>query len=63
MEEFSIEQLSYCIVMILGAIGGLFHVVQKSRCTKINICGMKCDRELTAEETELELPLGGVSPP
>jgi len=56
MEEFSIEQLSYCIVMVFGAIGGLFHIVQRSRCTKINVCGMKCDREPAKDEE-----MGGIA--
>ena len=49
MEEFSIEQLSYCIVMVIGSIGALYHVVQQSRCTKIKCCGASCERFVNEE--------------
>ena len=47
--EFSIEQLSYCIVMVVGSIGALYHVVQQSRCTRIKCCGASCERFVTEE--------------
>jgi len=56
MEEFSIEQLSYCIVMVFGAIGGLFHVIQRSRCTNIERCGVKCKRTIDESiESDIEM--------
>ena len=55
MEEFSIEQLSYSVVLIMGAIGGLLHVVQRSRCSKVSCCGASCDRvPPTDNEPDLE---------
>lgn len=62
MEEFSIEQLSYSVVLILGALGGLLHVVQRSRCSKISCCGLaSCDRlppELREEGPGTDLETG-----
>jgi hypothetical protein len=56
MESFSIEQLSYSIVLVIGAVGGLFHVIQRSRCVKINCCGIKCDRNIDrSPEPDIEI--------
>ena len=46
MEEFTLQELSYFLVMLLGGIGGLFHVIQRSRCTKIDCCGVSCTRDI-----------------
>ena len=46
MEEFTLQELSYFLVMSLGSIGGLFHVIQRSRCTKIDCCGVSCTRDI-----------------
>ena len=60
MDSFSIEQLSYSVVLILGGLGALFHVIQRSRCVKIRCCGIECDREVPPiddEETGIESTL------
>jgi hypothetical protein len=56
MEEFTLQELSYFLVMLLGGIGGLAHVIQRSRCTKINCCGVSCTRDIKnmTEEKEKE---------
>ena len=48
MESFTITEMSYASVTILGAIGGILMVIWKSRCSTINCCyGMiRCDREV-----------------
>ena len=58
MEEFSIEQLSYSIVLILGALGGLLHIVQRSRCSKISCCGASCDRIPPTDDEEQDIESG-----
>jgi len=57
MENFSIEQLSFSVITILGGIGGLLHVIQRSRCRTINCCfGLSsCERTPpTDEEPDIE---------
>ena len=54
MEEFTLQELSYFLVMLLGGIGGLFHVIQRSRCTKINCCGVSCTRDVQNIEDDKE---------
>ena len=55
METFTLQELSYFLVMLIGSLGGLFHIVQKSRCTTIECCGMKCNRTpISKEEFDLD---------
>lgn len=58
METFTIQDLAYSIVLVLGGLGGLFHVIQRSKCVKINCWGVNCDRVVTNEE-ETDSELGG----
>jgi len=44
-----VQQLSYCIVMVVGPIDALYHVVQQCRCTKIKCCGTSCERFVNEE--------------
>jgi len=46
MEEFTLQELGYFLVMLLGAIGGTFHIVQRSRCTRIQSCCVTCERNV-----------------
>lgn len=55
MESFTITELSYAIIAISGAIGGVLMVIWKSRCRTIE-CGygcIKCDRDVI-KEVEME---------
>ena len=44
-----VQQLSYCIVMVVGPIDALYHVVQQCRCTTIKCCGTSCERFVNEE--------------
>ena len=50
MEEFTITELSYAIIAIMGGLSGLLLVIWKSRCKTINLCwgGVDCQREVEA---------------
>ena len=50
MEEFTITELSYAIIAIMGGLSGLLLVIWKSRCKTINLCwgGVNCEREVEA---------------
>jgi hypothetical protein len=64
MEQFTITELSYAMIAILGAFSGLLMVIWRSRCRTINICfgACKCDREVL-EETDYEMTTPTVSEP
>ena len=78
MEEFTITELSYAIIAIMGGLSGLLLVIWKSRCKTINLCwgGVDCQREVEAgvlstnrleakleEGLEMNRPQAGVSSP
>ena len=50
MEEFTITELSYAVIAIMGGLSGLLLVIWKSRCKTINLCwgGVDCQREVEA---------------
>ena len=59
MEQFTLQELGYFLVMILGSCTAGVHVIQRSRCTTVQCCGMSCTRDvptLPPEEVEVELP-------
>jgi hypothetical protein len=45
-----ISSISLAVCSILLSIGGLFTVLQKSRCRVIKLCCIKCDREISDRE-------------
>jgi len=58
MEEFTITELSYATISILGAFGGILLVVWKSRCKTLE-CGwgcVKCDRIVDLEKAKPTKP-------
>ena len=74
MEEFTITELSYAIIAIMGGLSGLLLVIWKSRCKTINLCwgGVDCQREVETrvlstnqleEGLEMNRPQAGVSSP
>ena len=57
MEEFTITELSYATISILGAVGGILLVVWKSRCKKLE-CGWGCVKcERIVDETVSKAPM------
>jgi len=48
MNDFNINELMLFIVGVLGALGGLCVILQKSKCSKISFCGMGCERDVSA---------------
>ena len=41
-----ISSISLAVCSIMLSLGGLIFITQKSRCSKINFCGLKCERTL-----------------
>ena len=63
LEDFNINELMLFIVVVLGAVGGLFVVLQKSKCEEINLCCFKCKRDVKAVIEEEKLALGKTPTP
>ena len=59
MKDFNINELMLFIVGVLGALGGLCVILQKSKCSKISICGMGCERDVSAVIAEEKLQMTG----
>jgi hypothetical protein len=59
MNNFNINELMLFIVGVLGALGGLCVILQKSKCSKISICGMGCERDVSAVIAEERLSMTG----
>ena len=58
MEDFNINELMLFIVGVLGALGGLCVILQKSKCSKISFCGMGCERDVSAVIKEEKIKAG-----
>jgi hypothetical protein len=56
LQDFNINELMLFIIGVLGALGGLCLIIQKSKCKNINLCCLKCERdtELIKFEDKLE---------
>ena len=63
LEDFDLNTLMLFIIGILGSLGGclggLCVVIQKSKCSKISICGMGCERDVNAVIQEERLSMTG----
>lgn len=57
MTDFNINELMLFVVGVLGALGGLCVIIQKSKCKKIDLCCVKCDRDtdLIIKEERLQM--------
>tara|TARA_Y100000593_G_C4037844_1_gene203653 strand:+ start:173 stop:457 length:285 start_codon:yes stop_codon:yes gene_type:complete len=58
MEDFNINELMLFIVGVLGALGGLCVILQKSKCSKVSFCGMGCERDVSAVIKEEKIKAG-----
>ena len=56
MDDFSIDQLMLFIGGVLGSLGALLLVIQKSKCKEVNCCCIKCVRDTDAIVAEKKLP-------
>ena len=56
LDDFNINELMLFIVGVLGAVGGLCVIIQKSKCKKVNICCLECvrDTDLILKQAKLE---------
>jgi hypothetical protein len=59
MADFTIDQLMLFIGGVLGAIGALLVVIQKSKCEEIACCCLKCKRNVQAIIEEEKLAMTG----
>ena len=57
MDDFNINELMLFIVGVLGALGGLCVIIQKSKSKTLDICCIKCirDTDLILKEEKLEM--------
>ena len=65
MKEFTIIELASCIGAILANIAMVCGVVQKSKCKKVKLGCIECERDERAIELDLERraeKLGGLVP-
>ena len=46
MENFTLSELGLFVATLSGAIVSLIFAVQKSKCSEINCCGVKCKRKI-----------------
>ena len=56
LQDFNINELMLFIIGVLGSLGGLCLIIQKSKCEEISFCCFKCKRDVRAiiEEERLE---------
>tara|TARA_R100001086_G_scaffold221435_2_gene138647 strand:- start:3388 stop:3702 length:315 start_codon:yes stop_codon:yes gene_type:complete len=59
MQDFTIDQLMLFIGGVLGSIGALLLVVQKSKCEEVNCCCLKCKRRVDLVIADEKLQLTG----
>ena len=66
MAHWSSTEISMMVMSVSAALVSILVVVQKSRCTKITMCGSSCERELSTVDQPPDLEAGratGLSPP
>jgi len=63
MDDFSIDQLMLFIGGVLGSLGALILVIQKSKCKEVDCCCVKCVRDTDAIVAEKKLELGKLPTP
>lgn len=59
MNDFTIDQLMLFIGGVLGSLGALLLVIQKSKCKSVNCCCIKCERDVNAVIAEEKLQMRG----
>ncbi len=59
LQDFNINELMLFVVGVLGALGGLCVIIQKSKCKTLDICCTKCVRDTDAIIKEERLQMTG----
>mgnify|MGYP003110577153 CR=1 FL=1 len=59
LDDFSIDQLMLFIGGVLGSIGALLLIIQKSKCEDITCCCFKCKRRVDLVIAEEKLQMTG----
>ena len=59
MNDFTIDQLMLFIGGVLGSLGALLLIIQKSKCEEVSCCCWKCKRNVQAIIEEERLKLTG----
>jgi len=59
LDDFSIDQLMLFIGGVLGSIGALLLIIQKSKCEDINCCCFRCKRRVDLVIAEEKLQMTG----
>tara|TARA_R110002153_G_scaffold274041_1_gene446811 strand:+ start:39 stop:317 length:279 start_codon:yes stop_codon:yes gene_type:complete len=59
LDDFSIDQLMLFIGGVLGSIGGLLLIMQKSKCEEIKCCCWSCKRRVDLVIAEEKLQMTG----
>ena len=63
MKEFNINELMLFIVGVVSALGGLCLIVQRSKCEDIDLCFLKCKRNVKAVIDSEKIKSGIAIPP
>ena len=63
IEAFSLTELGVFVGSIFASLGGLIYSFSKSRCTTIQCCCMKCDRDVPIISAEELMPIPASVPP
>ena len=59
LEDFDLNTLMLFIIGILGSLGGLCIILQKSKCKTIKCCGFSCERDVDAVIKDEKLQITG----
>jgi len=59
LDEFNLTELGVFIAGVFASLGALLVVIQKSKCSKINCCCVKCERDVKAIIQEEKLQATG----
>ena len=62
IEAFSLTELGVFVGSIFASLGGLIYSFSKSRCTTIQCCCMKCDRDVPTISAQELMPIPAVPP-
>ena len=54
MKEYTLAELSVFLGVVGGIITGLLLTIQKSKCKKIDLCCLSCERDPTLKTDEAE---------
>ena len=52
MKEFTIQELTVFLSVLLSSVGGVCLIVHKSKCSRLKCCGIDIQREVIVKDVE-----------